>query len=82
MHPFLPILSIVLMLMGDATTFFLWRHGHDPELASHVSSLWALIGFSMLFGAGLGFWLRKFRVNYPSYVAIASFVWLISLIFV
>ena len=57
MHPFLPILSLVLVVMGDAAAFFLWRYGHEPDVAIHRPGLVALITVSMLFGVWLAWWL-------------------------
>ena len=79
MHPFLPILSLVLVAMGDALTFFLWRYGRQPEVAVHQSGLLALIGVSMLFGVWLAWWLRRFRIHFTFYFAMVSMIWVILL---
>ena len=79
MHPFLPILSLVLIAMGDAAAFFLGRHGHEPDVAIHRPALWALIGVALLFGGWLAWWLRRFRIHFTFYFAVASLIWVILL---
>ena len=80
MHPFLPMLSCVLIAMGDATAFYLWKHGHEIEIATHRPSIWVLIVVSFLFGEGLAFWLRRFHIHFPAYFALVSMVWVILLV--
>ena len=80
MHPFLPVLSIVLLAMGDAAAFFLWRFGNDPDVVAHRPSLWALTGVAILFGAALAFWLRRFHLRFPSYAAMISLIGSILLV--
>jgi hypothetical protein len=79
MHPFLPILSLVLLFMGDALAFFLHRFGRDADVALHRPSLWTLIFVSLLFGGGLAFWLRRFRLRFPFYAALLSLAWVVLL---
>jgi len=79
MHPFLPILSLVLVAMSDASAFFLWRYGRQPDVAVHQAALLALISVSMLFGAWLAWWLRRFRIHFTFYFAVVSLIWVILL---
>lgn len=79
MHPFLPILSLVLVAMSDASAFFLWRYGRQPDVVMHQPGLIALIGVSMLFGGWLAWWLRRFRIHFTFYFAVASLIWVIVL---
>ncbi len=81
MHPFLPILSLVFLVMGDAAAYFLKKFGHQPDVVMHRPSLWTVIWICMLFGVGLAFWLRRFRVYYPFYAAVISLVWVILVAF-
>ena len=79
MHPFLPVLSLVLLAMGDSAAFLLWKNGRQLEIAVHRPSLLALIFVSLLFGGVLAFWLRRFRLNFPAYFACISVIWVILL---
>lgn len=65
--------------MGDAMAYFLRRFGHEPDIVTHRPSLWVLIGVSLLCGVWLSFWLRRFRIHFPSWFAVISLVWVILL---
>jgi hypothetical protein len=79
MHPFLPILSLVLLLMGDWGAFYLWRYGMAPEVAPHRQAIMAVVFIALLFGGALALWLRRYRVRYPSYFLFASAIFLAGL---
>lgn len=82
MHPFLPVLSFVLIAMGDGAAFLMWKYGAQPEIAVHRPSLWALIVVSLLFGGSLALWLRRFQINFCAYFTYASMVLVILLTFI
>jgi hypothetical protein len=82
MHPFLPLLSLVFLAMGDAAAFFLKKYGNDPDVVMHRPSVWALIWICLVLGGGLAFWLRNYRIHFTFYFALASLVWVILLIWV
>jgi hypothetical protein len=58
--------------MSDATAYFLWKQGAQPEVAIHRPSILAVIGIAYLFGGGPAYWLRQFRIRFPFYFALAS----------
>jgi hypothetical protein len=72
MHPFLPVLSVLLLIMGNAAMLFARFQADHPEIAPHVSSLYAVVFISILCGAALAIWLRRFGLLFPSWIAILS----------
>jgi len=79
MHPFLPLLSLVFLIMGDAAVFFLKKFGEDPDVVMHRPSVWTLIWICLILGGGLAYWLRRYRIHFPFYIALVSIVWVIVL---
>jgi hypothetical protein len=72
MHPFVPAVSLIFLLVADGVLVFIHLNGNRPEFASHLASLHAIVLVSLVFGAGLAFWLRRFGLRFPSWVAVAS----------
>lgn len=72
MHPFLPALSVIFLLAADAALLFLRLNRAVPEVAAHMLSAHVTALICLLIGAGLAFWLRRFGLLYPSWVAILS----------
>ena len=72
MHPFLPVTSIIFLLIADGVMIFLRLNGSQPEMATHVAPLNAIVLASLVFGGGTAFWLRKFGLRYPSWIAVFS----------
>jgi len=71
-HPFLPALSIIFQLAADAALLFLHLNMDQPEVAAHALSVRVTALVSLLIGAGLAVWLRRFGLLYPSWIAILS----------
>ncbi len=72
MHPFLPVTSVIFLLIADGVMIFLRLNGGRPDLATHIAPLNSIILSSMIFGGGLAFWLRRFGLRYPSWLAVCS----------
>lgn len=72
MHPFLPALSILFLLSANAAMLFLRLNAAHPEIAPHASSIETFVFMSLLIGGGLAYWLRRFGLFFPSWVAILS----------
>jgi hypothetical protein len=72
MHPFLPVTSLVFLLIADGVMIFVRLYGRQPEFATHTAPLYAIILVSLIFGGGLAFWLRRFGLRFPSWVAVCS----------
>jgi hypothetical protein len=72
MHPFLPVLSVIFLFAADAAMVFLRLNATHPEVAPHASSIYTVVIISLVIGGGLAFWLRRFGVLYPTWVAILS----------
>jgi hypothetical protein len=72
MHPFLPVTSVIFLLIADGVTIFLRVNGGRPDLATHIAPLYAIILSSMIFGGSLAFWLRGHGLRYPSWLAVCS----------
>ena len=79
MHPFPPVIALVLLAMADAMAWFLRQHGREPEIAVHQSALLSVIVISLLFGGATAFWLRRFRIRFPWYAALASLAFVLAL---
>jgi hypothetical protein len=79
-HPFLPALSVIFLLAADGAMAYL-RFGaaSDPAVAAHADSLYAVVFISLLIGGGLAFWLRRFGLLFPGWVAILSLLWVAAL---
>jgi hypothetical protein len=82
MHPFLPLLSLIFLIMGDATAYFLKKFGNQPDIVMHRPSLWTLIWICLILGGGLAVWLRNYRIHFTFYVALVSLVWVILLVLI
>jgi hypothetical protein len=80
-HPFLPALSLIFLLAADAAMLFLRMNAEHPEVAPHVSSVYTVVFISLLIGGGLAYWLRRFGILFPGWVAILSLLWVASLHF-
>ena len=74
MHPFLPVTSVIFLLIADGVMIFLRLNGGRPDLAPHIAPLHSIVLASMVFGGGLAFWLRRFGLRYPSWLAVCSLV--------
>ena len=72
MHPFLPVTAVIFLLVADGVLIFLRVNAGNPDLASHVAPLYAIILASLVFGGGTAFWLRRFGLRYPSWLAVCS----------
>lgn len=72
MHPFLPILSVLFLASADFVMVFLRLNATHPEVAPHTGSIYTVVFLCLLIGGGLAFWLRRFRVLYPTWVAVLS----------
>jgi hypothetical protein len=72
MHPFLPVLSVIFLLTADAAMLFLRLNATHPEIAPHAGSIYTVVFMCLLIGSSLAFWLRRFGVLYPGWVAILS----------
>jgi len=72
MHPFLPVTSMVFLLVADGVLVFLRLNGGRPDLATHIAPLYAIVLASLVFGGGLAFWLRRFGIRFPSWTAVLS----------
>lgn len=72
MHPFLPVLSVIFLLAADFAMVFLRLNAANPEVASHAGSLYAVVLMCLIIGGGLAFWLRRYAVLYPTWVAVLS----------
>jgi hypothetical protein len=79
MHPFLPALSRIFLIAGDGTALFMRLSARNPLVAANLSSLGTVTVLSLLIGGGLGFWLRRFGLRFPSWVAILSLSWVVAL---
>ena len=78
MHPFLPVLTILFLLSGNAVAVFYHYNAEHPEVAAHVNSVHTTVLLCLLIGGGLAFWLRRFGILYPTWVAILSFIWVLA----
>jgi len=72
MHPFLPTLSIIFLLVADGVLGFIRLYGRLPEFQPHVSSMYAVVIVSLIAGGGLAWWLRGFGIRFPSWLAVLS----------
>jgi hypothetical protein len=72
MHPFLPAVSLIFLLIADGVMIFLRLKGGETDLATHIAPLYAIILVSLIFGGGTAFWLRRFGLRFPSWVAVCS----------
>ena len=72
MHPFLPTLAIVFLLVADGVLGFIWLYGGQAEFRPHVTPLYAVVLVSLISGGGLAWWLRRFGIRFPSWLAILS----------
>lgn len=72
MHPFLPILSVIFLVSADLVMLFLRLNAAHPEIAPHVSSIYTVVFMCLLIGGGLAFWLRRFGIRWPGWIAILS----------
>jgi hypothetical protein len=72
MHPFLPTLSLVFLLVADGVLGFIRLYGGQPQFRSHVPSMYAVVIVSLIAGGGLAWWLRGFGIRFPSWLAILS----------
>lgn len=72
MHPFLPVLSVVFSLSAAVAAIFLRLNGEHPEVAAHAHSVLTFVFLNLLIGGALAFWLRRFGLRFPSWVAILS----------
>lgn len=72
MHPFLPVTSCLFLLIADGVMVFLHLYGGRPDLASHITPLHSIVLASVVFGGSLAFWLRRFSIRYPSWLAVIS----------
>jgi hypothetical protein len=71
-HPFLPVTAIIFLLIADGVMIFLRLNGGRPDLATHIAPLNAIVLASLVFGGGTAFWLRRFGLRYPSWIAVLS----------
>jgi hypothetical protein len=72
MHPFLPVLSILFLASANFVMVFLRLNATHPEVAPQNGAIYNRVFMCLLIGAGLAFWLRRFGVLYPTWVAILS----------
>jgi hypothetical protein len=72
MHPFLPALAVILLLVADGVMGFIRLYGALPEFRMHVIPLYSVVIFSLISGGGLAWWLRRFGIRFPSWLAILS----------
>jgi hypothetical protein len=78
LHPFFPMVTLVLNSMGFGMTWYLYRHIlPDPVLAPHQDMFKVPIGFAFVFGIPLALWMAKRRLRYPLYVFVAQAVALV-----
>lgn len=69
LHPFFPMVTLVLNTMGFGMTWYLFRHIlPDPVLAPHQDMFKVPIGFAFVFGIPLAIWMAKRRLFYPLWV--------------
>lgn len=81
LHPFFPVVTLVLNTMGFAMIWYLARHIlPDPVLAPHQDMFKVPMGFAFVFGIPLALWMAKRRLFYPLVVAIAQGVALVLLL--
>jgi hypothetical protein len=78
-HPFLPALSLIFLLAGDATALFMRLSEKNPLVMANHLSLDTVTTLSLIIGGGLAFWLRRFGLRFPSWVAILSLLWVVAL---
>jgi hypothetical protein len=72
MHPFLPIVSVVMNSMAALLTWYLCQHIRtDAQLLPYQNVFIVPICFALFFGMGLGIWLWTKHVRYPLFTAIA-----------
>jgi hypothetical protein len=79
MHPFLPALSLIFLFAADGAMAFLRFSADRAEVAAGADSLHAVVFTSLLIGGGLAFWLRRFGLLFPTWVAILSLLWVAAL---
>ena len=72
MHPFLPTLSIVFLLVADGVLGFIRLYGRQPEFQPHTQSMYAIVIVALISGGGLAWWLRRFGVRFPSWLAVVT----------
>ena len=72
MHPFLPTLSIVFLLVADGVLGFIRLYGRQPEFQPHTASMYAIVTVALISGGGLAWWLRRFGVRFPSWLAVLT----------
>lgn len=79
MHPFLPALALIFLFAGDGAMVYLHLNRAVPEVAAHASSIYTVIFMLLLIGGGLAFWLRRFGLLFPGWIAILSLLWVAGL---
>ena len=72
MHPFVPVTAMIFLLIADGVTIFLRLYGSSPDLATHIAPLNAILLASIVFGGGIAYWLRRFGIRYPSWLAVCT----------
>ena len=72
MHPFVPVTAMIFLLIADGVTIFLRLYGRQPDLATHIAPLNAILLASIIFGGGIAYWLRRFGIRYPSRLAVCT----------
>jgi hypothetical protein len=72
MHPFVPVTSVLFLCVADAVMVFLRLSAGHSEVLPHIAPLYAIVLASLIFGGSVAFWLRRFGIRYPSWLAVFS----------
>ncbi len=71
MHPFLPVVTLVLNGMAALLTWYLYTAVRpDPQLLPHQNVFLVPIGFALVFGVGLGLWLWTRKMRFPLLISL------------
>jgi hypothetical protein len=66
---------MIFLLAGDGAMAYVRFGASRSEVAANAASMYTVVFMCLLIGGVLAFWLRRFGLLFPGWLAILSLLW-------